>query len=492
MKYILIIALLGSISFTVGSCKKFLEEKAFSELNETIFPRNEEDLRVMANGMYNPMQVNEYYGRTYFIVNEVFTEELFAGNPSGDRWEMETHNITPFNGEVQNLWSRSYLIIARANTLIGKAPLTAANVPQSKINLYLGEARYLRAMAYFQLVRYFGDVPLIPRALTNVDSILAYKPARTPQVDVYKAIVEDLQFAEQNLPRESLIPANAKGRASSGAATALLAKVYLTRGYQPFAEPNDFQNAAIKCAAVISNTDYELLPNYADIFDIARENGREHIFSVQFDIPAATANANAIVSFLSPTQVYPRAFGSFQVERPFYNSFRPNDTIRRRFSIYDVGVGRTGIPYNFVASVNSRPFCGKYRDDNTLIANLDRTNNIFMRFADVLLMESEALNQTEPGGTARYNGINRVRQRVRLPVLTPGLTQSQFADSVLQERSWELCFEGQRRHDLVRTGKLVQVLTALGKLNIRPHHVLFPIPQRERDLNLNLTQNLGY
>jgi starch-binding outer membrane protein, SusD/RagB family len=255
----------------------------------------------------------------------------------------------------------------------------------------------------------------------------------------------------------------------------------------PFAESTDLANAAARCSEVITTGGYDLFPNYADVFDLTKENGIEHIFSIQFDNTPGT-NGSAFVGFLTPPQVYAGSFGSFQVERPFYNSFKPADSIRRKTSIYDKGVGAAA--YDFVTNPSGVPFCAKYKDPNYASC---RNNYPILRFADVLLMESEALNAINPTNPNRYNGINKVRNRAKLPNLTPNLTGPAFADSVLQERSWELCFEGQRRYDLIRMGKLVQVMTALGKTNIRPFHNYYPVPQPEIDLNANLLpQNPGY
>ena len=378
--------------FFLGGCKKYLREKGFSSLDATIFPKTEGDLRVLCNGMYINMEQYEGYGRSYYIMSDVFSDEAASSRPNGPRYEIENFLITPSNTEVDNWWTRSYLIIGTANTIIQVAPTTP--IAKEKIAPYVAEAKFIRALTYFQMLRFFGDVPLVLSQPTNLDSLKNFKPSRAPQQDVYKQVVEDLIYAEANLPREKDIPANYKGTPSTGAASSLLAKVYLTRGYLSFADPADFQNAADECSKVINSGDYDLFPDYADVFDVFKKNGIEHIFSVQFDL--LPNQSNAIVSFLSPPEVYPLGFASFSAERKFYNSFPDADAIRKNFNFYSKGVGYTGIPYDYISDPNQNVYCAKWRDPEVLNSNNDRTNYIFLRFADVLLMQSEALKQIKP------------------------------------------------------------------------------------------------
>lgn len=486
-KHILIIFLLASGILFFPGCKKFLEEKGSPNLDQTTFPKSESDLRILCNGMYNNMNINEFYGRSYLIMSDTYSDEITTTQAVGPRYDIENFVITASNTEVSNWWTRSYLIIGRANQVVNVTPFVP--VSEAIRNRFIAEAKFIRAFTYFQMVRLFGDVPLILQQPAGIDSLKNFKPSRTPQSEVYKKIIEDLLFAEANLPKEKTI--SLKGIPSTGAASSLLAKVYLTRGYLSFAETDDFNKAAAKCLQVINSGDYDLFPNFSDVFDYTKKNGIEHIFSIQFEL--SPLGPNAIVSFLSPPAVYPRAFGIFPAERKFYNAFPGTDVIRKANSFYSVGVGFTGTPYDFISNPNSNVYCAKFKDANTLVSNNDRTNYIFLRFADVLLMHSEALNQVNPADPAKYTGINRVRARVSLPDLSGLPSKEAFQDALFNERQWELCFEGQRRYDLIRMGKLVPVMTALGKTNIRDFHKFYPVPQTEIDLNSNLLpQNTGY
>ncbi len=470
-------------------CKKFLEEKIFTNLNETIFPKTEGDLRVLCNGLYNMFEVNEHYGRSYLILSDVFSDELTTTALSGPRYEMQNALITPGNSELAMVWSRNFTIITRANVIVQQAPTVP--LQGSLVQPYVAEARFIRALCYFELVKFFGEVPLVLQQSSLLDSLQSFKPNRAPQKEVYKQIVEDLKFAETYLKNESAIPSTLKGVASAGAATAILAKVYLTRGYLPFAEPSDFQNAANACSKLITSGNYNLFTNYQDVFDVTKENGIEHIFSIQYD--QAPNRTGGMTGFLIPPQVYPRAFGSFPGERKFYDAFPNADVIRKKFVFFDQGVGIGGAAYNFISSSTTNPFCGKYRDDILAQTTFnDRCNYLIIRFADILLMHSEALNKIDGADVNKYTGINRVRARVNLPPLS-GLNQSAFADGVLEERRWELCFEGKRRDDLIRMGKLVSFMNSAGYTNVKDFHMYYPVPQSEIDINSNLKpQNPGY
>jgi hypothetical protein len=484
----IIFALLVLAVFTAG-CKKALDEQTFTNLNQTIFPKTAGDLRVLCNGLYNMFEVNEHYGRSYIIMSDLFSDEVATNASSGPRYEIDNFQITPGNTETTRAWVRNFTIISRANVIIQKAPLIG--LPDQITRPYIAEARFIRALCYFELVRFFGDVSLILQSQTNLDSLQVLKPHRTPQNQVYAQIIADLQYAQTYLPKENDIPSSYKGTASSGAATSLLAKAYLTRAYMPFAAPDDFSNAAVACEQVINSAQYNLFANYADVFDVNKKNGIEHIFSIQYD--KSPNNAGALTGFYVPQEVYPYAFGVFPVERKFYDSFPSNDVVRKKYVFFDRGTGLTGVNYDYLTTPTSTPYCGKYRDDvSAAVGFNDRCNFPILRYADVLLMHSEALNRINPADNNKYNGINKVRARVNLSPLS-GLGQPDFENAVLDERHWELCFEGQRRPDLIRLGKLVSVMTALGKTNIHVYNKYYPVPQTEIDINQNLLpQNQGY
>jgi hypothetical protein len=491
MKKIMLMACmaLGAISF-MSSCSKVLDEKVFSEFSDENFPRTEADLRVLCNGMYTMMDHNDMYGFTWHQMTDLQADQFYT-SPTGTtaRAEFERVVTSPGNAELLKWWQRSYITIARTNEVLKVAPQVPSTALQRS---YVAEAKFLRALSYFQLTKFFGNVPLITSAPRTLDSLKEFKPMRAQQKDIYELIIKDLTEAVPNLLDENKIIQ--KGVPSNGAAKALLAKVYLTRAYLPIAENTDFANAAALCQQVIMSGAYSLVPNFADVFDVTKENGPEHIFSVQFD--QAPNLTSTLVAFLSPSGVYNRGFGSLQAERPFYNTFVAGD-VRRAASYFDVGVSifPAGKPYNYVATSAARPYCGKFKDPLMEIVANDRVNCIILRYADVLLMQSEALNRINPADPARFAGIDAVRARAGLSTkpLSRTLSQLDFETAIMNERGWEFAFEGLRRDDLIRLGRFVQVMTADGKTGLSDFVKYYPIPQTEIDLNSNLLpQNTGY
>jgi hypothetical protein len=336
-------------------------------------------------------------------------------------------------------------------------------------------------LGYFELVRSFGAVPLL---LTPTDASSNLLPGKTPVATIYQQIIKDLLYAEANCFPENRIAAANKGRVSSGAASTILAKVYLTRGASPDADPNDFTNALAECNKVISSNLYRLLTNYADVFDCDKKNGAEHIFSVQFELPPSVGNI--VIRMMFPSQNYPGGSASFTATTYFGNSYITADSIRKNFNLSTKAVGKTGTVFTVPL------YFSKYRDNQwTDQSNNSRVNWIITRYADVLLMQSEAMNRINPADPAKFNGINAVRARAGLSsaaqqlnfVNTP--TSDAFITALLNERAWEFCMEGHRRWDLIRLGKLRTALATKG-VTVSTDTPLFPIPDSEIALNPNL------
>jgi hypothetical protein len=223
-KKLLLLSLCSLGLFT--SCEKFLEEKPYDFLTASNFYQNEGDAIAGLNGVFSQMQAQTHYGRTVWLVTELPGDYMaVVGATTGDRAELSRFTYTANNGEIGNWWVNNYRLIGRANDVIEKVP--AVSMDEASKNNIIGNARFLRALAYFELVRSYGDVPLITATVKGPNDDL--RPARTPKSQVYEQIIQDLQFAEANCLKENQIPAGNKGRVSSGAAASLLAKVYLTR-----------------------------------------------------------------------------------------------------------------------------------------------------------------------------------------------------------------------------------------------------------------------
>ncbi|SNC77686.1 Starch-binding associating with outer membrane [Hymenobacter gelipurpurascens] len=468
------ILFLSLLTLGLASCEKFLEEKPYDFLSSENFYQNEGDAVAGLNGVFNALLPQTYFGRTGWQVTELPGELIRVGSSTDERAQLSRFTFTATNTEINSWWTNSYRMINRANDVIEKVP--AITMDEARKNNIIGNARFLRAMGYFDLVRSFGDVPLVLATVKGPTEDL--RPPRTPIAQVYEQIIADLKFAEENCFPENKIAAGEKGRVSSGAAAALLAKVYVTRATTAAATPSDNQSGLDACNRVIDSKLYSLLPVYGDVFNPDKENGPEHIFSIQFDLPPNTGSI--IVRQFLPSQL--QGLGTFTVEDSLVRSYAANDA-RRAWNISNQA-GTTTLP---------RYYFNKFRDDKR-IGNDSRANYLITRYADILLLQSEALNNLNPGNPLKYQGINQVRVRAGLaPIPTTKVTtKDAFVDLLVRERGWELVQEGHRYFDLVRLKRLKQREKAVFNRDIDDKYFLFPIPQPELILNPNLTQNPGY
>jgi starch-binding outer membrane protein, SusD/RagB family len=483
-KSILYIA--GAALMLMASCKKQLKEKPFSFLTPDNYYTNATDAQTALNGILNTLQQQPSYQRTVWLISELSADNL-VGTTTVERSDLNKFTWTPANGEILNWWQTSYQAISRANDVIQYVP--AINMDVALRNHIVGDARFLRALCYFDLVRNWGDVPLLLRPIMSSTDTLLF-PSRASAADVYKAIIDDLKFAEANCFAESKITksyASLKGVPSSGSATTLLGKVYLQRASTTFADAQDNQNALAELNKVIASKEYSLLPNYTDVFDNAKKNGPEHIFSIQFGPGNNGANSNIILRMFYPLGL--GGAGPFTVDTNFYKfGYSAEDAIRKKWNLGDSAAGAAVWP----------PFVYKYRDPSYASgSNNSNVNWIVLRYADVLLMQSEAINNINAADPTKFDGVNAVRARAGLKAasqqlnFTNTVTADAFVDSLVKDRARELFIEGHRKYDLIRLKRYKQVMAPLG-ITVPDYRFLLPIPQTERDVNKNLGQNDGY
>ena len=479
----------------ITSCGKLLEENPKDQVFVDNFFETENDGIAAINSIYGILNATSsapnfggVYFSTYWVVGGLCSDEMVNKIPVTDVVQLNDFKHRPVNSSLYEFWSLAYKGINNANFAIQGIPSIKAD--QSIKNRLMGEGRFLRSMLYFDLVRWFGDIPLI----ISTESEL--RPPRSPKSAIYAQIIEDLLFAEQNLP-ENYASGNGLGRATKGAASALLAKVYL---YQ-----KEWQKCIDQCNVVISNGKYGLYQDFAEAFRIPNENGKETLFSVGFGTAnnsisfweAGQFNVRLLPKELSGQITGVNAQGWQVATQNLYESYDNNDR-RKEVTLL------TTINNNDGSTTTVEPHIQKYWDkvNEPLAGNTDH-DFPYLRFADVLLMQAEALNELNNGPTAEaYNAVNQVRKRARfngvkeqniLPDLV-GLSYQEFKDALLRERRWEFVGEGHRWFDLVRFNKL-EAMVPIAKPDILPqaYHNLFPIPQGEIDLNPNLLpQNPGY
>jgi hypothetical protein len=430
------------------------------------------------------------YGRQLNLMtdNASDNQNFSPSNTNPDVRAMSTTTYVPANGRILKNWQQHYFGINKANIAIDEVSQMDAAVfagPDLQLRL-IREAKFIRGLLYFNLVRLFGDVPLALHNPSSVD-VDQLRVPRTSKDSVYAQIISDLTDATQ-LPKS--FSGSDVGRATSGAAYVLLAKVYLTR--------KDWQNALTQLQHIFNDGyNYSLFPNFRDVFQKATKNGQEHIFSVQFGTNLGEPNSSQFLSssFTSfNTGTYPIDVIS---DSSLTKIFTSTDT-RYAVSFYSSQVnpanGQTVIynnPYT--------PYLNKFVDyslNPLSTQGLSGVNFPVIRYADVLLLYAEVLNEINGAPTAEaYDAINQVRSRARIPDLTTGLSQDDFRDSVFLERRKEFIQEGQRWFDLVRRGgnNLVDALHVIAeKSAASAKDTLFPIPLTEIQLDPLLTQNPGW
>lgn len=470
----------------VSSCKKFLEEKPYSFLSPTNYYQTGTDAQTALNGTLSVLQSQNYYSRAVYEISELPSDLMYPSAGNQARADLSALTYQTTNSEITVWWQSCYQLIKNANDVIANVPRIDMD-SSFKYNI-IGNARFLRAIGYFDLVRSFGNVPLITSPITNPKDSMLY-PNRTAAAQVYQQIIADLQYAEINCFPESVIgtnggnarqPSTYKGMVSSGAASSMLARVYLQRSSTAFADPNDNQNALAECNKVIASGQYKLVSTYSSLFNPDTKNGPEHIFSVQFGLPPNTGNI--VVRMFLPSTL--GGAGSFLAQTTFATTgYSKQDTMRSNWNIYK----QSSTKYYFY----------KYRDNLwTANSNNSRCNWNIIRYADILMMQSEAMNNIDPTNKAKFAGIDSVRSRAKLPAstlltFTNTPTKENFVDSLVAERARELCAEGHRRWDLIRLKRYAQAMTKVG-VSLDTNHYLFPIPYTEWQTNSNLTQNPGW
>jgi hypothetical protein len=487
LKYFPIMMIIGLVS----ACDDFLNEVPKDSVNSSNFYKTQADAIGAINAAYQPLQWPKLFNL------RMWTSDIFSGNSivgaGGGTDGQETQDLanfvtTPDNAGVLDLWRGPAPGILYCNTVLEKVP--AIEMDETIKNRILGEAKFLRGVYYFILVRYFGDVPLIVTPQYPGDDL---RPKRTPASEVYSQIINDLTEASEQLPSRESYGLGDVGRASKGAALGMLAKVYLTLG--------QWQQVVSLCEQVEA-LGYELNDNYADNFNPQTENSIESLFEVQYFGKTAASfwnddnQASWTSTFMGPrnSNMVEGGYGWNQPTQEFVDAYESGDLRKDITLLYEGGPQFDGQDYS--ASYSTTGYnLRKFLVARAVSPGYDTSplNFPVLRFADVLLMKAEALNELNRTTEAEIP-LNAVRGRAGLNDVE-GLTQNAFREAVLHERRIELAFEGHRWFDLIRVqnGKYgLDFLHSIGKSNASEKYLLLPIPQVEISANPNLTQNPGY
>ena len=484
LKYNLIaIALLG---FSFSSCSDFLEQNPQTDLSENDFYKTADDILSAGNGAYSSLQEGDIYGNWY-VFGEIpsdNTRNQLSGSVTTQN-EFDQFYIDTQNSMIASFWKAAYKVINRTNTVLGR--IDGIEINAELANRYKLECKFIRALMYFNLVRVYGDVPLVLKEISISES---YDILREPKENVYNQIIADLKEA-QGLPVSYSTAED--GRATQGAAKALLADVYMTL--------HKYAEAETILAEIINSGRYSLLENtpgslnidgYKNVVSPVNHNSKEGIFEIQFLKGGYGEGSNYANNFApenSGTNVVAvgGTGGNNIPEMDIYNAYEEGD-LRRDFSMslgyYDNRKNNEWVESRYVCKFMDVPY-----------QNNDASNNYpVIRYADVILMYAEALNQN--GKTAEAcKYLNMTRRRgfgyqttETSPVDLQTTDKAQFALMVEQERRVELAFENHRWFDLIRTGRAVEVMKSKG-FSLNETNLICPIPQKQIDVNPKLTQN---
>ncbi|GEP95704.1 RagB/SusD family nutrient uptake outer membrane protein [Chitinophaga cymbidii] len=511
----------------LSACKdKFLDEYPEGQLSEGNFFLSTEDFMQALTGAYVPLRgaINPTRG-TYeagsginniaFFMDEMRSDNTHYDYNAKDRGGAGYEQLADFmdeatNGVVENRYRSAYVGVSRANVILDRIETITFEMDEADRKKIVGEAKALRAHYYFDLVRHYGGVPL---HLHEVKAVSESFLPRSGVDTVYAQIISDFTDALALLEPPSVFPQS--GHITKGMVATELALVYMTR--KRFAD-------AVPLLQSVTQMGYDLLPEYASVFTPANENSRESIFEIQYKEGTEGLQGNLIYRFIPVTPdtknilgiSYNNSDGGWNVPSDdILAAYEPND--KRLDASIGIIEGHLDadadfIPEKIVSVVNypgppagkvAKRFIRKYLHPPYTTVNNTGDNWPVFRYADVLLMLAECLNETGSSGEALPH-LNRVRDRADLGDITT-TDQAQLREIIAHERRIELAFENHRWLDLVRTERAIPVMTAYGnymKLHygyllpssykVTTERLVYAIPFREMQYNKLLVQNKGY
>jgi starch-binding outer membrane protein, SusD/RagB family len=424
-------------------------------------------------------------------VSSITSDDADKGSDPGDlgadKDQMDNLTYGPASLSPLEVWNGNYIGIGRCNQAIENVP--KFSLDESLKNRLIGEARFLRAWYYFNLVRVFGDVPKIDK-IFSADSISQVTAAyvRAPKNEVYALIIEDLNYAAINLPEKTAYAAEDKGRASKGSAQGLLAKVSL---YQ-----KDYANALAQSTTLINSGIYSLESDYSSLWKQSTEDGKESLFEIEGQNGNEGWAIGGYFVHQGARGTVTGGFGGWGFNTPTADleaAYEAGDK-RKAATIYKPGQTLWDGAVVGTDAANPRYNYKAYVSQNNEINYSDwwsGKNIRVLRFGEILLINAEAANELGQTVPAIAN-LNLVRARAGLAATTAS-TQDEVRNAIWKERRVELAMEHDRFFDLVRQGRAGTVLRAHGKNFVDGKNELFPIPLQQILVSQGkLTQNPGY
>ncbi|PKQ64882.1 hypothetical protein BZG02_03245 [Labilibaculum filiforme] len=482
-----------AIAFSSTSCNEdeFLEIDPTGRVTSDNFLNTDSEVKLAIVGVYNAMQNNFSSGSwasVYFVKN-LPGDDCLAGSTEGDQsgyQDIDDFKIQTDNDKIKLIWSNFYKTISSTNTIINQVEPNTDGKKEM-----IAEAKALRAYCYFELATMFGDVPLMT---VNPVSEADYHLPRTDVADIYTQIEKDFTEAIPDLPLKSEYSAGDQYRMSKGSAQAYYGKALL---YQ-----KKYSEAAIQLALVISSLEYDLEPNFADVWTKETEFGQESLFEVSYtaqeaydwgNFPWSGGNENnieaqlqgprdAIFDVSNSTLGVVNGWGFNNPSAKIGQAFADAGDVERRNAtllsaadfIATGGVIKNPSAHDYEGYMRLKYATKASETSESGVPELNYTINWrLMRYADVLLMAAEAYHFSTQDGLALIE-LNKVRKRAKL---TDIQSSDDIFEAIVTERQLELAFEGSRFWDLVRWNKANQELSSLGYESLK--HNLFPIPQSE-------------
>jgi hypothetical protein len=484
LKYIIAAFSLVSALVLFISCEDDLDVNEQKNISEADFLNNPDNLIQLVNGVYNRLLDFEMYSFSWIGMTSITSDDADKGSiPTDtgvDKDKLDALNFETSGLSFNQVYRSRYNGIRRANEAIfyiGKS-----TIPANVKNRLIGECKFLRALWYFDLVRCFGGVPLVVNTidLNDTATVNSVVFVRKSKAETYAQIEADLLSAIDNLPMKSEYNAKDLGRATKGAAQALLAKAYL---YE-----EKWQQAYDMSGNVIGSGQYSLMPNYADVWKEIGENKQESVFEVQAIFSKGIVDYTRVQGPRG-TPDYGWGFNTPSVS--LANSYEVGDMRKTATIIFVPSVLWDGLPapptwnnprYNYKIYQSTLEETGIGTNDGNSAKNLR-----ILKYSDVLLIRAEAASELGISGEARDN-VNLIRHRAGLSDLLTVTLQD-----VYKERHLEMAMEHDRWFDLVRTGQAQAAMAANGKTFIPGKHELFPIPQEQITISGNrLLQNPNY
>lgn len=490
-------------------CQKKLTEDPKGNLTPVNYLKTQADLDAAVTSIYAMYAVDGAYAFTskstsYFGADDLTTD---PGLNKGDMRAFDQLNGSSSNSSMNAEWNGPWTAIYQANNVITN--YNQVNSTETLKNQSVGQAYFLRAWGYYNLVRTFGPVPLIDKVIPVDD-----RPARSDVSSVYGLIVNDLKIAKRLLPTS--FPGQ-PGRANQMAARAMLADVYLTMAGWPLKKTENYALAAAEADSVIKTGTYSLMNDYAAVF--TTNNNSESVFAIQFNVGGGSPNRTFGSSSVPLDEVASNGSSGWDDYYPEINFFlnapkcaRTDATFYTTLKLIQADKSFKLVPWNSSETHAGHPYYKKFRAGlndgvietattiQTINPSTNKTTDI-IRYPLVLLDYAEASAMATGGpSAAAYIAVNQVRTRAGLPNLTPGLSATNFQKAVVNERGYEFAGEfGIRWFDIVRLQMLPEIIAARGNkenpINFTgdiSQRYIAPIPQNEMYRNPAWTQNPGY